>query len=457
MLVCGVVGAGVEPSPSLAAAKPAEAPTAEECLACHADRDLKRDKPARGQVASVFVDGEAVKASRHAGLACVGCHVDATAPHERLAKVRCAGCHADVEEATAAGVHDTRPGRSSPATVTCAGCHGVHDVGPPTSLSPGLCARCHAEQVRLYQGSVHGRSRRQGNSEAATCGSCHGAAHGVLTKRSEQSPTYHLNLPRTCAQCHGDPELAKRHKIPVTNAYQLYMDSLHGRALTRSGLLVAANCSDCHGAHDIQPRTEPTSRVFPANVPKTCGACHAGILAAYDKSVHGRALARGDAAPVCVDCHSAHEIRRVEGTSWTRDVVRECGTCHEESLRTYRDTFHGKVTTLGFARAAKCADCHGAHDILPVSDPGSRVSGANVVSTCRKCHADATFSFAQFQPHADPHDRARFPGLYYTYVAMTALLIGTFAFFGVHTALWLPRSFIERLRRRRTAPGDKAQ
>jgi nitrate/TMAO reductase-like tetraheme cytochrome c subunit len=60
--------------------------------------------------------------------------------------------------------------------------------------------------------------------------------------------------------------------------YQLYMDSIHGRALTRSGLLVAANCSDCHGAHEIKPRAEPTSRVFRANVPKTCGACHAGIL-----------------------------------------------------------------------------------------------------------------------------------------------------------------------------------
>ena len=35
----------------------------------------------------------------------------------------------------------------------------------------------------------------------------------------------------------------------------------------------------------------------------------------------------------------------------------------------------------------------------------------------------------------------RYPVLYYTYWAMTALLIGVFTFFGLHTLMWLPRSF----------------
>jgi hypothetical protein len=37
---------------------------------------------------------------------------------------------------------------------------------------------------------------------------------------------------------------------------------------------------------------------------------------------------------------------------------------------------------------------------------------------------------------------------------MTALLVGTFGFFGVHTLLWLPRSLMERLRRRRPGGDD---
>jgi len=263
-----------------------------------------------------------------------------------------------------------------------------------------------------------------------------------------------MNLPRTCAACHADPELARRHNIAVGNVYQLYMDSIHGRAVSKSGLLVAANCSDCHGAHEIKPRTEPTSRVFRANVPATCGTCHAGVQAEYAQSVHGRAVAKGSQrAPVCTDCHSAHQIRRTEAAPWQLDVIRECGTCHEESLKTYRDTFHGKVTSLGFTRVAKCADCHGSHAIQPVADPRSTVSATNIVATCRQCHPAATWKFTEFHPHADPTNRARFPKLYWSWLFMTALLIGTFSFFGIHTLLWLPRSFVDRLRRQREAAG----
>jgi len=32
---------------------------------------------------------------------------------------------------------------------------------------------------------------------------------------------------------------------------------------------------------------------------------------------------------------------------------------------------------------------------------------------------------------------------------MTGLLVGTFAFFGIHTLFWVPRSFRERFKKRR--------
>ncbi len=418
-------------------ARAADAPTAQECLACHGDRELKRG----------FVNEAATKASVHARLECVACHKTATAPHEeRLPPVRCAECHAKARAALSGGIHGSAKARA-PAP-TCAGCHGTHAVARAESLGSAPCAACHARQVKLYRESIHARSRQRADSQAATCRSCHGEAHALLAKTDARAPTYHLNLPRTCAQCHADPELAKRYNIPVGNVYQLYMDSIHGRALTRSGLLVAANCSDCHGAHEIKPRAEPTSRVFRANVPKTCGACHAGILAAYAESVHGQHIAKGDArVPVCTDCHSAHQIRRVEGAPWQLEAIRECGTCHEESLKTYRDTFHGKVTALGYTRVAKCSDCHGAHTILPPSDPRSSVSPAKLVATCRQCHPQATAAFALFHPHADHQNKARFPALYYIYLFMSGLLVAVFLSFGLHAVLWLPRSLVERLRR----------
>jgi hypothetical protein len=152
------------------------------------------------------------------------------------------------------------------------------------------------------------------------------------------------------------------------------------------------------------------------------------------------------AGPVCVDCHSAHQIRRVEGEAWKLEVVRECGSCHVESLRTYRDTFHGKVTALGFTRVARCSDCHSAHMVRRVSDPVSTVSPANRATTCRKCHPAATENFAQYDPHADPDNRARNPWLYHASRFMRWLLVGTFSLFGVHTAVWGVRSLIgERL------------
>jgi hypothetical protein len=441
---------------ALAQPKPAEPkPSSQDCLACHGDKDLKRGAPKPGRRDSLFADEAVLKASAHARVECVACHRTATAPHDvPLPPVQCTACHDKVRAEIGGGVHSKVGGQAgAPA---CASCHGTHDVRRAAAMTIETCASCHAKQVDVYRGSVHGRSRQRGDLEAANCRSCHGAAHGVLAKSDPRSSSYHLNLPRTCAQCHADPALAKRHNIPIANVYQLYMDSIHGRAVTKSGLLVAANCSDCHGSHEIRPHTDRASRVFPANVPATCGACHAGVLAQYAESVHGKAAAKGvSTAPVCTDCHSAHQIRRVEGEPWQLDVIRECGSCHEESLRTYRDTFHGKVTTLGLSRIAKCADCHGAHTVRAVSDPASSVSPANVVATCAKCHPGATARFAEFRPHADPSSKAKFPALYYSYLLMTTLLVGTFAFFGLHSLLWLPRSLVERLRRGRS--GEDSQ
>ncbi len=88
-----------------------------------------------------------------------------------------------------------------------------------------------------------------------------------------------------------------------------YMDSIHGRALLKMGLIVAPSCNDCHGVHDIKRSVDRDSPINHANVAKTCGKCHVGIEEIYNKSVHGQLLAKGDKrGPVCTDCHTAHEI-----------------------------------------------------------------------------------------------------------------------------------------------------
>jgi len=113
------------------------------------------------------------------------------------------------------------------------------------------------------------------------------------------------------------------------------------------------------------------------------------------------------------------------------------------------------VTSLGFVRVATCAACHGAHAILPSADPRSPTSADNLVKTCQQanCHANATASFAKYDPHADKHDADRNPALYVAASFMKWLLIGTFGFFGLHAVLWFPRGFRERWRNGRHGPG----
>lgn len=373
-----------------------------DCLVCHGEADAKAED---GR--SVAVDAARFGASIHGSLG-----------------LECTACHADL-----AGV----------------------ELPHPAKLQKVGCTTCHEDAVAKVNIGIHATARRNGaNTAAATCVDCH-TTHDIRGASDLESSTYPLNLPATCSRCHGNADVIAKGHIAIGNVGELYKDSIHGRAISRSGLMVSANCTSCHGAHDIRNRTDAQSRVFRANIPATCASCHEGIHTQFARGSHGTALTSGNAkAPVCTDCHSAHAIQRADVASWKLDTVRECGTCHLDKIKTYRDTFHGQVTSLGFVRTARCSSCHGAHEVHPSSDPRSLVAPSRVLATCQTCHPDATAGFAAYDPHADKDDRERNPELYYASRFMHWLLIGVFGFFGLHALLWLPRSVSER--RRRTQP-----
>lgn len=317
----------------------------------------------------------------------------------------------------------------------CVDCHAdlaaVTEFPHPDDLAPVACETCHDEAVTQVGTSVHASAAPGG---AAVCITCHGPPHEIRLSSDTASATYKLNVAATCSMCHGDTGPADAPAVAAT-----FADSIHGRALA-GGLLVAPTCSDCHGSHDVAPSSSPDSLVHRTNVPGTCGTCHAGVLARFHESVHGTALAAGSAeAPQCASCHTAHGIASTEGDQWQLGAVDECGTCHQEALTTYRDTFHGQVTALGFTPVAKCADCHDAHFTFGPSDGRSQVHPANLLATCQTCHPAANANFIQYQPHASPEDPERLPSLYYARRFMTALFVVVFAFFGTHSALWFLR------------------
>jgi hypothetical protein len=376
-------------------------PTNEDCLACHSDPSA-----ARADGRPVAVDQERFGGSIHgqSGVSCIDCHADLATVAEWP--------HAE-------------------------------------KLKPAQCTTCHEPAVTAYDAGVHAQARRTGgNLAAATCADCHGI-HDIRPSADPDSRTHHLRLLETCGHCHGNEEIIKRGKIAIGNVVDLFKDSIHGKALIRSGLSVAPTCSDCHGNHDIRRKTDAASRVFRKAIPDTCSKCHQGVGRVYWESIHGAQVAKGSPlAPVCTSCHTAHEIRRSDVEGWKLEVIRECGTCHEQSLSTYRDTFHGQVTALGYSRVASCADCHGSHHIFPEADTRSAVSAANVVETCKKCHFGATPSFARYDPHGDPGNRERNPLLFYTSKFMKMLLFGVFTFFGIHTGLWFARGMQVKTARR---------
>lgn len=396
---------------------------------------------------SALVQGAAVPASTHPNDDCQVCHGDESA-------TRSSGKSVFVDSAVfGASVH----GQLGLACVDCHADVATAELPHAEALAPARCATCHEESVAAYARSAHAKARSGGQVAAATCSSCHGA-HDIRGSNDAESRTYYLTVPATCAACHGSEQVIAQARLPGGNVARQFEDSIHGRALTRGGLVVAPNCVSCHGAHDALGPDAAESRVARTNVPGTCGKCHAGVERRYEQGRHGaQAQGRNTKAPVCSDCHSAHHIQRADIAGWQLGVIQECGTCHEASMATYRDTFHGQVTALGFTRVAKCADCHGAHEVLPTSDRRSPVHADNRVRTCQKCHPGATANFAQYDPHADRHDRASGLVLYYTGAFMDMLLAGVFSFFGIHTTLWFARSYRlmkERRAARQTGPDD---
>jgi cytochrome b subunit of formate dehydrogenase len=224
------------------------------------------------------------------------------------------------------------------------------------------------------------------------------------------------------------------------------MNSIHARPNREDQSRTNATCYDCHDAHYVYPQGSTVRADWRLNLPNVCGKCHAGQLAAYATSVHGReVLQNGNpGAAVCSDCHTTHDVESPAMDSTRLVITKNCGNCHQDSLKSYTQTYHGQVNTLGYAYTAKCFDCHGSHEVQRVADPSSTVHPDNRLRTCQKCHAGATAGFVTFEPHATTHDYDRYPYMWIASKFMAALIIGVFLFFWTHSALWFYREYKDR-------------
>lgn len=329
-------------------------------------------------------------------------------------------------------------------------CVDCHEDAAKLPHGPGLnlqtCATsCHAKEAAAFPSGSHYEALKKGDPLAPSCASCHGG-HKILPVGDRQSPQHRLNSIFLCAQCHEkhtkDTPGGYRPKVHI----EAYLQSAHGKAVSEAGLVQAPTCADCHSAHAVHPVNNPESPVHRSKIPQTCGRCHVGIVAVYEKSIHGEMAKEGKKskdgkeAPVCTDCHTSHEIIQHDKVAFKLASGDRCGKCHEDRIEHYRETFHGKALALGSAQVAACYDCHGYHDIVPIKDPKSRLFGEHKLKTCQQCHPSATAKFTDYIAHADHTNRELYPALYWTFIFMTLIVVGTFLFFGAHTVLWTARS-----------------
>jgi cytochrome b subunit of formate dehydrogenase/cytochrome c553 len=322
-------------------------------------------------------------------------------------------------------------------------------------LANDRCLRCHGREGYSRDGA-DGNPRDLHVSKDGFHSSVHGERDCVECHQDIVKIPHKKGVDRKvgCVKCHQDlwnnalangTEEQDARLGEVVEHIESYMRSIHARPNINDQSRTNATCYDCHDAHYVAPIDRASDPESKLKIPATCGKCHSDALDEYMTSVHGKEIGNGNTdAAVCSDCHSSHHIDTPNDATGRLAITAQCGSCHQEHQDSYLNTYHGKITRLGYGETAKCYDCHGFHAIKRVTDPESKVSEANRLQTCQECHSDATEGYVTFQPHGTTDDFEKYPEMWLAQKGMIGLLIGTFAFFWLHSALWFYREYQDR-------------
>ena len=90
----------------------------------------------------------------------------------------------------------------------------------------------------------------------------------------------------------------------------------------------------------------------------------------------------------CTSCHA--ELAGKEFPHPEKLQPVDCGTCHADETKQHAESLHGKAARRGDPLAPRCTDCHGTHNILRPSDPGSPTAITQIPFLCGRCHHEGT-------------------------------------------------------------------
>ena len=208
----------------------------------------------------------------------------------------CKTCHVDKYRLTQDSVHQTAINKGNPNAAVCADCHNPHYQGRLTDPKthalltiarvqiPQTCGRCHSVIFDQYKNSVHGSALiGAGNPDVPTCIDC----HGVHNIGDPTTNAFRLNSPQLCARCHTDPKRMNKYGIS-TEVLNTYLADFHGTTVTlfeKTAPDQVTNkpvCFDCHGVHNISKPDDPrTGLEVKQNVLATCRKCHPDATANF--------------------------------------------------------------------------------------------------------------------------------------------------------------------------------
>lgn len=223
------------------------------------------------------------------------------------------------------------------------------------------------------------------------------AAFGVLSKED-----------KACLNCHAKQDYSKKmasgDSVSLYVAGKPFSESVHNGGCTDCHTKLDPELGpDMHAKANNQ---KIGTREYSIAEVAVCRACHKKNVKLYDDSLHAALVREGNSeAPLCSDCHNPHAVRANSAIGPMGDVP--CRKCHSKIFKAYASSVHGLARSkqtgkLGVdeKKAPICADCHQAHEIKAASTEG-RIKGA-----CLDCHKDALTAHKLWLPNAEQHFEA---------------------------------------------------
>lgn len=223
------------------------------------------------------------------------------------------------------------------------------------------------------------------------------AVAGVLMAAATIAPASAADISpadQQCLACHSMPGLEKT--LESGETLSLQVDADHFAPSVHSPL----GCTGCHSDVNLAshpPASNPiaSKRVFSIAMARICANCHADQAERWSKSVHATLVRNSNPdAPICTSCHSPHQV--MKGAAAAIETV-PCKNCHAEIFTAYSASVHGILRKGGLAKAPLCFNCHGAHDIDVAS------AGVGRRDVCLSCHTEAVASHGKWLRNVQLH------------------------------------------------------